>query len=60
MLWNADHKSLVASEAGQPRGDGDYLHSLDSVGAAPQGKLPLRSQEFFPFNTKLQNKNRYI
>lgn len=26
---------LLGSKAGQPRGDGDYLKNLDSVGAAP-------------------------
>jgi hypothetical protein len=37
-MWNADDKSLAASEAGQPRGDCPYLRTIDLVGAAPQGK----------------------
>jgi hypothetical protein len=35
VTWDADDKSLVASVAGQPRGDCPYLKNLDLVGAVP-------------------------
>jgi hypothetical protein len=49
VTQNADDESPAASQAGQPRGDGDYLKNSDSVratrtGRSPKPRLP---QEFY-------------
>jgi hypothetical protein len=49
LCKNADTESPAKSEAGQPRGDGDYLKKSCSVGAGRTGRsLKIQiSQEFY-------------